>query len=376
MIVQYVIDWESLYDAWFHKQAEDGLAQDVMNNFIDHLRFLRKCIEKNGLLYQDEKGYILSGLRKMLKEMGGEAQPLFNEWIPLVDELTAYEKLYNNPSYRTLLKTSAKKEDDAKIILIEGDEYLRSTRINRKVYHYPAVVISEEDSALSCDDGFSRCHLKEYRNSEEEKLRSNWIEKGIISINYGDKSSSDQLLSAMAVSAGAGNGAVLLLDPFWHQKTLEEKNKAWLKSTKYLLSFFGKCKDVKSVEFISEKRATSFSEDLFVDIVCDVHRDCPEKKSFSVRLKEEEVIGGRRVFHNRYISFGRFLFQISDGLDIMDSKDYIRHFDIGFQEKKENQRYAKIIVKEEDDVDAIHLVVERGIVEKLRGDVSDEEKPF
>lgn len=395
MVVQYLIDWDSLYDDWLCRRADDACNEVVVIDFVSRLANLRRCIERNGLLYQDKSCKVLRGLRKMLdvvKQEPDETKPVF-AWIRLSDELKQYYKLYSNPDYRIIVPLN---DGGHESVLMAANRYLSQSRISRRVYEYPAVVITENLDCSNDGNGFSPCSLESYNDSIEEATRNDWSNGACV--NPRDMRSAKKLFSAMAIAAGSGDGLVRLYDPHWSSKVLvDPPDQAWINSSLYELSFFAGNRYVKRVEIVSTdeiQMSRRFVFNPFVNVLCRICCQRSDQIDVVVGLREDVSIQGRKWFHNRYIAFGRFLVQIPEGLDIIDQNDFVRNFTIAFyneqdrrfqeiaDESGENVIYAKHIRALVHDYHDNLLLptgsgvagfrIQRGVVMKIENDYVDD----
>ena len=342
MVVQYLIDWDSLYEDWLCSRAEDACNEAIVIDFVSRLTNLRRCIVRNGLLYQDQSGIALRGLRKMLdlvKQDPDEGKPVY-AWIRLSDELKQYHSLYSNPEYRIIVPNN---DNDYDSILIAANRYLAQSRISRSVYKYPAVIISERSDLCNDNNGFSPCSLDAYYDSHEEAEWNVWANG--VSVNPLDMCVANRLFSAMAIAAGSVDGVVRLYDPHWSGKVLvDPPDNAWINSISYMMKFFAGNRYVKRVEIVSSDEIQlnrRFVFTPFVNVLCDICRQRPNQIDVLVGLRENELKQGRKWFHNRYIALGRFLIQIPDGLDIIDCNGSVRNFTIAIHDRKD-KRFEEI----------------------------------
>lgn len=335
MVVQYAIDWESIYSVWVMDHASEACDEDELYDLLEFLKSMRRRIVRNGLLYLDARNNAKRGLVKLLKlftQEGSEDSPSrVKVWDKLRYELREFDRLYTRSECRILVSGSA---DDQSYEQVQRsfDAYLKSTRLNKKKWQYPAVVLSCSLDLPSTADGFRRVSPGDYDSCEEEQIRSEW--DGGCEILCDDKVNADRLVSALSVAVGAAeDGHVELFDPNWSARVLvDPPDSAWMATTRYWMAVMCCNPHVHRISIISSdviemKRMYKFGP--FIDGALLPCCDCrSEVLRIDLGLREADAKDkGRKIFHNRYIRVGRFVVEIPNGLDIIAKDGSVRTFD-------------------------------------------------
>lgn len=345
MIVSYAIDWDSLYESWFVQKAEDGLNADPLNELRFRMRSLRKGIERNGIVFVDRGELSLRGIYRFMHGLdelirtfssndAREVQ-LVAVCTRLKDELKVFNRWCQAAENRILLKMPLGRDERPYATLLEAaNQYLKSTRLNRKKYAYPAVALSEDGAIASCDYGLRKRGLEEYESCSEELCRAAWSDgKSFVA---GKKNDFEQVFAALSVAAGV-DGRIGIYDPYWSTNMLRESPAMdWVSSTRLLLEILVPNKFLETITFCSADVMTNYRQyhfESFVDLIKKACALSQRKEKLKVRIElrdDSEKKNGRKVFHNRYIQTGRFLLQVPNGLDVTDQAGVVRNFDLEF----------------------------------------------
>lgn len=331
MVVLYAIDWESIYSSCVTDRVFD---EDALYDLLMFLRSMRERIVRNGLVCLDRPNNATRGLVELLsllqQEDAEDGSRRIAVWDKLRDELREFQRLYARSEYciRVDCDAGVRSYVETQRIL---NAYLKATRLNRKVWRYPAVVISCSPDLPSAEDGFRKVSLEAYDSCEEEKLRRRWADGCAIAND--DKDGLNQIAAAISIAAGASeDGLIAFFDPHWAGQILvNPPDAAWKASTQHWFRAVFCNPYVRDVRFISSgtlelKRRYAFGA--FVKLLLSACDQRKETVSVNIGLREEtEKAKGRKAFHNRYIKAGRFVVEIPNGLDIVARDNSVRAFD-------------------------------------------------
>ena len=341
MIAQLIIDWNSLFEEWFVRRTDSALDAVALESLRLRLSGIRRGLVRNGMLFVDQEKRSLQGLSRMMTGLlnaksllgtGHDVPQLVAAWTRLQDELKLFQRLYESVENRILVQPAI----DVTGSVFSGtlgaaNFYLKSTRLNRRVYDYPATAVSEEEGLETSPSGFVCVRLENYEESDTECERQRWACG--VSIEDGSRREADCAFAALSIASGA-QGEVCLYDPHWSPAVLTKTpNRAWVESTRYMLEFFVANPHVSEVVFCSADELRLDRKMSFGPLVEIVKSACAarnrrEKLSVRVKLRDDTFRrDGRKAFHNRYIACGRFVIEVPNGLDVVSELGYLRSFE-------------------------------------------------
>lgn len=344
MIAFYSIDWASLYSHWFVSYTDEALNAAAVNEFVLLLRGVRRKVQRNGILFCDKRNESRRGLSMILRAltgvqgmMGTDVAPTGDEgallaaWGRLSDELKLYKRYYESPEY--CIRVDAQSANGEFLDVQRSfDDYLRTTRLSRKAYKYPAVVISESNVGMTNEAGFTWVTLRDFEGCSEDDIGEKWAEG--VHIKSGCRQEADRLFAALSVASGAGDRTIQIVDPILSGKVLVcPPDAAWVKSVAYLLRFFAVNPNVKTIGLISADEIALKRTYTFGPLIVLLKESCSNARQEDLRayvgLRDDSwKCQGRKLFHNRYLVVGRFLIAAPNGLDVTDDHGMIRGFDL------------------------------------------------
>ena len=314
MIVQYIIDWGYIHRE-ISKASSDRLAVISIN-----LRGLQKAIRRNGVLFVDERQYLIKGLNDIIKylEHGEEGEQAM-QWYNLVNILKAFRQLYDE--YRILLPMPD--NENISTFIECRHQFLVESNLETCMLHCAVIT----DANISDEDSVHTLTIDEYLDSEIENVREGWE---TVSFNTNDEALARKFWQGLSLCACSFN-EVTLYDPY-SIGLLRENSQKCACSFQEIFQWFIRNNHIASLRIVcklDEYDNKVFELERFKNEVKGMMcwKNARRNRAMILKLCVKTKIDNVR-FHDRWIDAGAHTCTLSVGLDVYRSRRYNRRYNV------------------------------------------------